>query len=336
MHTSKANNDIRASGTLSIGAVATLTGISVHTLRAWEKRYQVVSVARSDTGRRLYRSEDVQRLRLLKTLTQSGHSIGNVAPLDNDALVAMLDLAVDGRTKESSRGPASRLSVCVYVDGDSANVSNADDTSKHGAVDVALTTRDMGEVRRAVAEDSAQAYVFYLGTITVHHLRVLRQLHEGAAARSFVVFSFAQRELIDELAGLGFHLMRAPVTQKDVFDHVAKVLLVGGDEASASVSDSQIAGVEVEVPPHKFSLKQLRQLEGIVTAIDCECPQHLSTIVRSLTLFESYSQQCASKNQQDALLHNKVYKLTAQARSRMEQAITLVIESENISLVDHE
>ena len=52
-----------------IGAVARLTGLSDHTIRVWERRYGAVVAARSASGRRLYVPADVEKLRLLKLLT---------------------------------------------------------------------------------------------------------------------------------------------------------------------------------------------------------------------------------------------------------------------------
>jgi DNA-binding transcriptional MerR regulator/methylmalonyl-CoA mutase cobalamin-binding subunit len=55
------------------------TGLSPHTLRAWERRYQVVAPSRSEGGQRLYSDRDVQRLKLLRRLTERGHSIARLA-----------------------------------------------------------------------------------------------------------------------------------------------------------------------------------------------------------------------------------------------------------------
>lgn len=55
------------------------TGLTPHTLRAWERRYQVVAPSRSEGGQRLYSDLDVQRLRLLRRLTERGHSIARLA-----------------------------------------------------------------------------------------------------------------------------------------------------------------------------------------------------------------------------------------------------------------
>lgn len=68
-----------------IRAVARLTGLSIDTLRAWERRYQAVTPVRDDRGR-LYTSEHVERLKLLAALVEGGHGIGRIARLPNAAL----------------------------------------------------------------------------------------------------------------------------------------------------------------------------------------------------------------------------------------------------------
>lgn len=55
------------------------TGLTPHTLRAWERRYNLVAPSRSEGGQRLYSDLDLQRLRLLRRLTDRGHSIARLA-----------------------------------------------------------------------------------------------------------------------------------------------------------------------------------------------------------------------------------------------------------------
>jgi DNA-binding transcriptional MerR regulator len=74
------------------GTVARLAGIPAATLRVWERRYAVVSPPKTGTGQRLYTTEDLQRLRLLRQLTQRGHCIGIIA---NQSLVQLQALAAD-------------------------------------------------------------------------------------------------------------------------------------------------------------------------------------------------------------------------------------------------
>lgn len=68
-----------------IRAVSKLTGISIDTLRAWERRYQVVVPQRDERGR-LYSEADVQRLRLLNTAVEKGHAISRLASLKDEEL----------------------------------------------------------------------------------------------------------------------------------------------------------------------------------------------------------------------------------------------------------
>lgn len=72
--------------TFSISAAAKASGLSVHTIRAWEKRYGATTPERTETNRRKYTLEDIERFRLLRYATENGHSIGMIADLSNEEL----------------------------------------------------------------------------------------------------------------------------------------------------------------------------------------------------------------------------------------------------------
>jgi MerR family transcriptional regulator, light-induced transcriptional regulator len=74
----------------TIKKVAEITGLSVHAIRAWEKRYKVVIPERTDTNRRLYSKNDVEKLRLLHEASKNGFSIGSIAGLNIDQLKELL------------------------------------------------------------------------------------------------------------------------------------------------------------------------------------------------------------------------------------------------------
>ncbi len=79
----------------SIRAVAEETGLSPHTIRAWERRYNVLSPERTGTNRRVYDEGDVELLKLLHSAVKAGHSIGMIASLSTEELqrVAQSDVA---------------------------------------------------------------------------------------------------------------------------------------------------------------------------------------------------------------------------------------------------
>ena len=67
-----------------------MTGISVDTLRAWERRHDAVSPARNERGR-LYNDADVAKLKKLGELVKRGHAIGSIAGLGDRELARLLD-----------------------------------------------------------------------------------------------------------------------------------------------------------------------------------------------------------------------------------------------------
>jgi MerR family transcriptional regulator, light-induced transcriptional regulator len=69
-----------------IQAVVRRTGLSAHVIRIWEKRYGAVAPERTSTNRRLYSDEQIERLTLLREITQAGQSIGYVAKLPTEKL----------------------------------------------------------------------------------------------------------------------------------------------------------------------------------------------------------------------------------------------------------
>lgn len=76
-------------GVYAIRYVSQRTGLTPHVIRAWEKRYQAVVPLRSAKNRRLYSEDDVQRLQLLKRVTDEGHNISHVAKLDSSELLEL-------------------------------------------------------------------------------------------------------------------------------------------------------------------------------------------------------------------------------------------------------
>lgn len=79
-----------------IKVVAHRTGLSPHIIRMWERRYACVSPDRSKTNRRLYSEDDIERFRLLRLATESGHRISEVATLSPERLRELVQIDVAG------------------------------------------------------------------------------------------------------------------------------------------------------------------------------------------------------------------------------------------------
>ena len=73
----------------SIQLVSKLTGLSVHTLRTWEKRYTFVKPKRLTNGRRQYSKTELDQIWVLSELVKMGFSIGEIANYDKELLESL-------------------------------------------------------------------------------------------------------------------------------------------------------------------------------------------------------------------------------------------------------
>ncbi len=94
-----------------IKVVVRRTGLSPHVIRVWEKRYQAVEPMRTDTNRRRYSDEDIERLLLLQRATHTGRSIGQIAHLPTDRLRDLV------HEDEAASQPLASLAPAVDASG---------------------------------------------------------------------------------------------------------------------------------------------------------------------------------------------------------------------------
>jgi DNA-binding transcriptional MerR regulator/methylmalonyl-CoA mutase cobalamin-binding subunit len=86
-------NQDGAGARLSIGALARATGISIETLRTWERRYGYPVPERKASGHRVYPIESVARLRRIAAALACGHRAREVVTASEAELGALLGTA---------------------------------------------------------------------------------------------------------------------------------------------------------------------------------------------------------------------------------------------------
>lgn len=87
------------STTYTIQMASKISGVGVHTIRAWEKRYKALVPVRDASGHRTYSKTDVEKLMLLSELCLLGYTISKVAGL---TIPELKDLLKDlGKTEAS-------------------------------------------------------------------------------------------------------------------------------------------------------------------------------------------------------------------------------------------
>ena len=70
----------------SIKDLEKLTGIKAHTIRIWEKRYQLISPERTSTNIRFYSDSDLKKLLNVSALNRNGIKISNIVSMDNEEI----------------------------------------------------------------------------------------------------------------------------------------------------------------------------------------------------------------------------------------------------------
>jgi DNA-binding transcriptional MerR regulator len=100
-----------------IRVVSRRTGLSPALLRAWEKRYGVVTPSRSEGGQRLYSDADVHRLALLHRVVEEGRNISQVSSLSLERLEALVEEDQQERIGPPMPEPLDMVSVLGILEG---------------------------------------------------------------------------------------------------------------------------------------------------------------------------------------------------------------------------
>lgn len=103
----------------SIAEVERDTGLSKDTLRVWERRYGFPQPARDPAGDRLYPSDQVARLRVIRRLMDAGHRPGHIVALDAGALqtLATPDEAPPSAAAQRSRCTPELSAYLALIEG---------------------------------------------------------------------------------------------------------------------------------------------------------------------------------------------------------------------------
>ncbi len=88
----------------NIGVVARMTGISMATLRAWERRYNFPATGRTEGGHRLYSENDILQLRWVKQRIEEGmqtaQAINALRHMDRNDLASLPSISI--KTEQTS------------------------------------------------------------------------------------------------------------------------------------------------------------------------------------------------------------------------------------------
>ena len=326
-------NDPALANTLfRIGALAKMSGIPVSTLRIWEVRHHAFSPSKTTGKHRLYSQEDVHKAVLLKQLSRQGHAISSIAPLQAVALEMMQQppQAPAHPTEEAPVPAAGTVSLAVIGAGLGNRVASGKFTRQFLGSSLRVTD-SFPDLAQAVATGFQEPPRILLVKVNTLHDSIRSQILELAlkqcVAHTVLVYGFAQEAVVQSMRAAGTLVRRGPVSDYELSDLISSVLLI---DSAKSLNGVQ-AGSPIQ--PRKYSDDTLARVAGISSNMLCECPRHVAELIAQLASFEQYSQECLSKNEQDAHLHAHLHAISGSARALFERALEMVAQHENIPLV---
>ena len=353
------------------GAVARMVRMPVATLRVWERRYAVARPALSPTGQRLYSAADVQRLALLKRLTDLGHAIGGLAALNMVQLQAVA-------TTHAGALPALRVWP-ADADAIGRGIGSAVGNGNVSGIGIGNANPDLtlnlslSPAARPAARRTC--HVVMVGAALAARLQrptLLRAWHPAVRLSGpFVDVAQAAaavgRNAVDLLLVHEPQLHEGWLGRCDAaapaFAQVTKALLYGFG-ADAVCLDLAQAGVQLlrepqpdvvvgqwlrgltppaaaatrvsaetsATPPRRWDDTVLAEIAGLSSTVACECPRHVAELLMQLSHFEAYSADCKQRSPADAALHAHLMQVAAASRALFESALERVALHEGLLL----
>lgn len=310
-----------------IGTVAKRTGLTTPNIRVWETRHQAVKPKRTESGRRLYTAENIDRLTLLKRLVDVGHSIGKIAHLDDDQLKQRL--AEEGHNwdlpnKSDAKNQTRRV---ITIGPGLAEFLNG---SRLLEIEVVEKFDELSQAELDTELHNIDMILFRVETLFAETVARLRNfVVRTGAKKTILICRFTQSATVSALTKTvpGLTMMTAPVSDNELWrECIGQLDAMSGEPKLPSFSATG------PIPENLFSTRELTQLSRIASSVDCECPKHLAELIQGLTAFEQYSSECENRSPSDTILHSFLHRRTAQVRRSMEDALNEVLRIEGINL----
>lgn len=293
------------------GVAARLAGLPVETLRVWERRYGLSDTGRSAHGQRLYSDAQVSRLRLIKQLVDQGHPVGALAPLSPAELQSLQLLPTAGDPTRIVRVAVVGCMLVQRLARGGREVHRLDIVARLDRLSDAVT----------LPQASVDVLLVELDELDAPPLPLLGQLRGSLGAAVVVLYRFCSSATLRQLRTLDCVLARAP-------GDLAEIVML-----CQSASSGQARPAPVPAPIRRtFDDQALAALGAARSNVSCECPRHLSEILLMLNSFERYSEQCAARTPDDAVLHGELQQAAARARALLEVALVRLARAEGLPL----
>lgn len=304
----------------SIGTVARLSGLKPDTLRIWERRYGLGASRKSATGRRQYTQSDLDHLQLIAALVADGSRIGEIAAAPRKTL----EMLLRGQGKKAAAAvPAAKPRVvcvgeglCAWLDEHQGCLANVDALLARCALSEAVPG-DLEDVDMLVVECSTMA--------SAQMAKIDALVAALEPNRVLVMYQYCNERWLQQFKEQGVTAVSFPPDAAFLAFELGRSVA----EKATGLGDANLGDLIAARPP-QFTQHELSAARLLQSTIDCECPRHITDLIRALAHFEEYSASCSVENWHDAAVHSCIYAYTGQARWLMEKALSAVLEERKV------
>jgi MerR family transcriptional regulator, light-induced transcriptional regulator len=298
-----------------IGTIATLTGIAVERLRAWERRYGLAPAARS--GRtRFYNRAQLDQLTRIKQLIDQGHPISSLAGLTTEQLAERVTSPADSnpsatpaaRHRPASPARAPRTGLIgpnlLVLELQHERESRLDVRGRWANLDAFLDER--------AAMEPLDVVVVQMPVLLAHRLDAIAAAQPSA--RLVALYQFTTPKHLAAVQERSIPTLPWPASWAAI------------EQACASTAGLPLRGARAA--ERRFSDGELVAIAASTTDPN-RCPAHLVELISSLNAFAEYSANCAESVGADrGAIYQRLHTDTTQARAQLELALAALLEEE--------
>jgi len=281
-----------------IGTVASLSGIAVERLRAWERRYGLTPAQR-DGKTRYYSRAQVERLKKLKALSDNGHPISSIVELSDAQLEARL---ASQRQPLVDSGTQLRLGL---IGPNLLVLEQQQSSSEHAEV-----TARWANMAAFCSDQQATApldvIVVQLPVLLDRHVESIARL--APKSRIIAVYQFATPQELACVEERGVPTLAWPASWEDI-EETARAAAVRLPESGGRSSN------------RRFSDEELIAIAVSASEDPTGCTQHLVDLISQLNAFAEYSEEIAATDSTEPERFEHIHSDACVARSQLELAL---------------
>jgi len=289
-----------------IGLTTQITGIRPETLRAWERRYEVVKPIRTDAGDRLYTQADIDRLLLIKKLVDNGDAISAVANLNIENLEKRISSC------KSALSSAGKNDLNFILLGRTILDKKSLDSMRLNMIDVVQDARNI----KSNYHCKIDFIIVEIQTVNQGTFQMLQKvLKQSKATKLLCAYDFGKESDIATLTSQDTGTITLPLNHSDITEWCSNNF---ANYLRSSSTDRLLTN------------QDLVNIVAAGSTINCECPRHLSDLINKLTAFEKYSSECEARNSKDAEIHKELESTSAKSRYLLEEVLIKLAKVEGI------